>query len=358
MFLLSDWDGHALREFPGALGIGLDGGYAEFFKAPARNLFRLPESIDFPQGAVIADAVVTAVHAVRRRAKVRDNETVVILGTGGVGQSAIQLARHAGALVIAVVRQAPREAIASKMGAQEVLNSKAVQVPERVKALTEGRGADVVIDNVGTEETVRMALASLRPAGRLVLVGETNDTIPLSTFGLCFNEFEVMGSRSGNRQDTVEASRRSRTVRSRRTSATSTPVPDQRGVRGGEGREDDGAGRHPAGPRVELLNERGVMVRIEPRRHLLLPGELRIGIRSQCGVPRGGMSPGIASGESISFTLAPPHSLPEARLRPGRAAQPQRAGGHRRHPQRDADHPQRTGPRVLGRCRLGQTRYW
>ena len=65
--------------------------------------------------------------------------------------------------MIAVVRQAPREAIALKMGAQEVLNSKSVQVPERVKALTAGRGADVVIDNVGTEETVRMAIASLRP---------------------------------------------------------------------------------------------------------------------------------------------------------------------------------------------------
>jgi propanol-preferring alcohol dehydrogenase len=193
------------ENFPGALGIGLDGGYAEFFKAPATNLFILPENVDFAKGAVIADAVVTAVHAVRRRAKVTDSDTVLVLGTGGVGQSVIQLAKHAGATVLAVVRQKARGDIASKIGADFIINSETEKVGDAVRRLTGKNGVDIVIDNVGSADTVKLAIDSLRAAGRLVMVGETPDNLPLSTFRLCFSEFEVLGSRSGSRQDTVEA---------------------------------------------------------------------------------------------------------------------------------------------------------
>jgi D-arabinose 1-dehydrogenase-like Zn-dependent alcohol dehydrogenase len=190
--------------FRGALGVGINGGYAEYFKAPEKNLFSLPENIKFPEGSVIADAVVTAVHAVRRRAQVKASDAVVVIGIGGVGQSVIEIAKNAGAKVIGVGRRAVRVEQADKIGADSTVNSSEQDVGEAVKSLTGGAGADIVIDTVGTKETLLQAIGSLRRAGRIVMIGESDDTIPLSTFQLCVNEFEVVGSRSGSRQDTVE----------------------------------------------------------------------------------------------------------------------------------------------------------
>lgn len=191
--------------FKGALGVGINGGYAEYFKAPAKNLFLLPGNIGFKEGSVIADAVVTSVHAVRRRAQVKPDDVVVVIGLGGVGQSVIQIAKHAGARVFGVARRSQRVEIGTKFGADAVINSSTQDVGKAVSDLTKGNGADIVIDNVGSKETLLQALAAVHRGGRVVMVGETDDTIPLSTFKLCVNELDILGSRSGGRQDTVEA---------------------------------------------------------------------------------------------------------------------------------------------------------
>ncbi len=191
--------------FKGALGVGINGGYAEYFKAPAKNLFLLPEKVGFKEGSVIADAVVTSVHAVRRRAQVKADDVVVVLGLGGVGQSAIQIAKHAGARVFGVARRPQRVEVGTRFGADAVINSSIQDVGSVVSKLTGGKGADIVIDNVGTRETFLQALAAVHRGGRIVMVGETDDTLPLSTFKLCVNELDILGSRSGGREDTVEA---------------------------------------------------------------------------------------------------------------------------------------------------------
>ena len=191
--------------FKGALGVGINGGYAEYFKAPAKNLFSLPERIGFAEGCVIADAVVTSVHAVRRRAQVKADDHVVVIGVGGVGQSVIQIAKHSGARIFAVARRSRRAEVGERFGPDAVIDSSKEDVGEAVRKLTNGYGADIVIDNVGSKETFLQALASVHRGGRIVLVGETEEEIPLSTFRLCVNELDVLGSRSGGRQDTVEA---------------------------------------------------------------------------------------------------------------------------------------------------------
>lgn len=191
--------------FKGALGVGINGGYAEYFKAPAKNLFILPDKIGFEEGSVIADAVVTSVHAVRRRAQVKADDVVVVIGIGGVGQSVIQIAKHAGARVFGVARRPQRAAVGTRFGADAMINSSAEDVGKKVSELTEGWGADIVIDNVGSRETLMQALAAVHRGGRVVMIGETDDTIPLSTFKLCVGELDILGSRSGGRQDTVEA---------------------------------------------------------------------------------------------------------------------------------------------------------
>jgi D-arabinose 1-dehydrogenase-like Zn-dependent alcohol dehydrogenase len=191
--------------FKGALGVGINGGYAEFFKAPAKNLFLLPDKVGFKEGSVIADAVVTSVHAVRRRAQVKADDVVVVIGLGGVGQSVIQIAKHSGARVIGVARRAVRVEVGQKFGADSVIDSSKQDVGKAVGELTGGNGADIVIDNVGSRDTLLQGLAAVHRGGRIVMVGETDDTIPLSTFKLCVNELDIMGSRSGGREDTVEA---------------------------------------------------------------------------------------------------------------------------------------------------------
>jgi D-arabinose 1-dehydrogenase-like Zn-dependent alcohol dehydrogenase len=191
--------------FQGALGVGINGGYAEYFKAPARNLFILPGKIGFKEGSVIADAVVTSVHAVRRRAMVKADDVVVVIGVGGVGQSVIQIAKHSGARVFAVARRIQRASVVEKFGADHVINSSIEDVGQAVNSLTNGNGADIVIDNVGSSETLSQAISAVHRGGRIVMVGETEDTIPLTTFKLCVNELDILGSRSGGRQDTVEA---------------------------------------------------------------------------------------------------------------------------------------------------------
>jgi D-arabinose 1-dehydrogenase-like Zn-dependent alcohol dehydrogenase len=191
--------------FRGALGVGVNGGYAEFFLAPERNLFTLPPNIPFAEGGVIADAVVTAVHAVRQRAKVKAGNTVLVIGLGGVGQSVIQVAKESGATVIATGRREVRLKYAKEIGADHLVNSSSQDVGETTKSLTGGSGADIVIDNVGSSESLSQSISAVKKGGRIVLIGESDDTIPLSTFQLCTNEFEIIGSRSGGRQDTVEA---------------------------------------------------------------------------------------------------------------------------------------------------------
>ncbi|HBE25576.1 MAG TPA: alcohol dehydrogenase, partial [Ktedonobacter sp.] len=83
-------------------GNDVDGAYAEYVKAPAKDIFVLPPEIPLVEGCIIADAVTTPYHAVKNRAEVRPGDSVVVFGCGGVGLNVVQFARLAGGIVIAV----------------------------------------------------------------------------------------------------------------------------------------------------------------------------------------------------------------------------------------------------------------
>lgn len=191
--------------FVGPLGLGHNGGFAEYFKAPARNLFKIPGNVGFLEAAPVGCAVVTAVHAVRRRANVGADETVMVIGTGGVGQNVIQVASRAGATVIALVRRDSRAEQAMRLGAHHVIDVSKNDLVDEVKRITNGSMIDKVIDCIGTQQTIKQAIAALRHGGRIVMIGETNDTIPMTTFKLAVDEIDIVGSRNGGKQDTVEA---------------------------------------------------------------------------------------------------------------------------------------------------------
>ena len=190
----------------GILGVlGHPGGYAEYFKVPARQLFHLPDSITFEAGSVIADAVVCAVHAVLDRARLKVNEAALVLGVGGVGLSVLQVAKVSGARVIAVDLSEEKLDQARELGAEQALLFSTADIPEKIAKLTDGLGADAAFDCVGAGETLALAIRCLRRGGRLITIGYTTDRYPLEPREITVKELEIRGSRSGGRQNTLQA---------------------------------------------------------------------------------------------------------------------------------------------------------
>ncbi len=175
-------------------GNHVDGAYAEYFLAPAKDIFELPESVPLEEGAVIADAVSTPYHAVVNRGRVRPGDVVVVFGCGGVGINAIQIAAMCGARVVAVDISDKKLEWAKKFGASECINaSEHERVSKTIRSLT-GGGADVVFEVIGRPETIESAFDCVRTGGRLVVVGYTNKPVSLSAAKIMFREIDVLGS--------------------------------------------------------------------------------------------------------------------------------------------------------------------
>jgi S-(hydroxymethyl)glutathione dehydrogenase / alcohol dehydrogenase len=153
--------------FP-ALGTGA---FAEQTVVPGRAVIPIGADVPLEAAALLGCAVLTGVGAVTNAAKVQPGESVLIIGLGGVGLSAVQGARLAGAgTIIAVDVSADKEDVARSCGATEFLVA-ADDVAKRVRALTGGRGADAAVECVGRGATIRQAWASTRRGGRAVVVG-------------------------------------------------------------------------------------------------------------------------------------------------------------------------------------------
>lgn len=175
-------------------GNHVDGAYAEYVKAPAKDVFILPSEIPLEEGAIIADAVSTPYHAIKNRAQVRPGDTVVIFGCGGVGINAVQLANIAGGIVIAVDVVDKKLEWAKKFGASYTINAKNVEkVSKEIKRMT-GGGADIAIEAIGNPKTMEEAFNSIRNGGRLCVIGYTNEMLTVSAAKIMFQEMEIIGS--------------------------------------------------------------------------------------------------------------------------------------------------------------------
>ncbi|MEM4080791.1 MAG: zinc-binding dehydrogenase [Pyrobaculum sp.] len=153
------------------LRIFLGGVWAEYAVLPASAVVKLPPKlIDRPELAMLGCAYLTAYGAVVNSASVQPGDTVVVIGTGGVGLATVQMAKAAGARVIAVGRNVEKLKVARELGA-EVVNTKETDPVAAVKEATGGRGGDVIIEAVGSEETVDMAVELAAPGGKVVVVG-------------------------------------------------------------------------------------------------------------------------------------------------------------------------------------------
>jgi propanol-preferring alcohol dehydrogenase len=170
-----------------------DGGYAEFIRVPARSVFLLPEEIPFEQGAIMMCSSATSLHALKK-ARVAAGETVAVFGVGGLGISAVQLARAFGAReVFAVDIKASKLELAKQFGATPVDAAKTDAVAE-LKRLTGGRGVDVALELIGLPQTMQQAVKCLAIKGRAMLVGITEKSFEVSPYGDVLNkEAEIIG---------------------------------------------------------------------------------------------------------------------------------------------------------------------
>lgn len=175
------------------IGKHRDGGYAEFIIVPERSVFHLPDEIPFEQGAILMCSSATSLHALNK-ARLRSGETVAVFGVGGLGISAIQLAKALGAERVFAVDINPRKLeLAGRFGAISVDASTGNPV-EKIQELTGGRGVDVALELVGLPMTMRQAVQSLAILGRAALVGLTRDTFEVAPYSELLNrEAEIIG---------------------------------------------------------------------------------------------------------------------------------------------------------------------
>ena len=189
----------------GGGGLGLDGGIAEYMLVPSdRFLVPLPHNLDPSVAAPLTDAGLTPYHAVRRSwAKMGPEATVVVIGVGGLGHMAIQIIKATtAARVIAVDAKPMALALALEVGADETLESNE-KTAATIRELTHGHGADVVLDFVGAEATLKMAQAAARTLGDVTLVGIAGGAVPFSFFSQGY-EVSLQTTYWGSKPELVE----------------------------------------------------------------------------------------------------------------------------------------------------------
>jgi propanol-preferring alcohol dehydrogenase len=176
------------------IGKHRDGGYAEYLAVPARSVVPLPDEISFEQGAIMMCSSATSFHALRK-ARLQPGETIAVFGVGGLGMSAIQLARVFGARTVFAVDINPGKlALAQTLGALPIDANRCDAVAE-LKRQTRGVGVDVALELVGLPLTMRQSVQSLAVFGRAILVGITDRAFEVYPYvEVLGKEAEIIGS--------------------------------------------------------------------------------------------------------------------------------------------------------------------
>jgi 2-desacetyl-2-hydroxyethyl bacteriochlorophyllide A dehydrogenase len=192
------------------IGFERDGGHADYVAVPAANLVALPAEISYEAAAILPDAVACMYHSLIHQGGVGIGQRIAILGVGGLGIHGVQIARSAGAEVLATSRQPQRVALAERYGARGI-NTAHESLDAAVARFTDGEGVDVVVDNIGTRASLREGLALLRPGGKLLVVAYLDETFEVPSLPLFKTELEIIGCRGSTRQDLIDVVRLVRT---------------------------------------------------------------------------------------------------------------------------------------------------
>jgi alcohol dehydrogenase, propanol-preferring len=194
-----------LCDKPRSLGIYSDGGYAEYVLVPSyKYLVKIGDDMDTDTSAPLSCAGLTAYGAVKN-AHLKPDDNVVIVGTGGLGLMAIQVAKAVtGARITAMDLDDQKLDVAKKNGADNTINSKKEDPVKAVMELTDKLGADAVIDFVNASKTVETDMQFLRRRARLVLVGLFGGELKLSLVTMPTRAYRLIGSYTGTLNDLIE----------------------------------------------------------------------------------------------------------------------------------------------------------
>lgn len=170
------------------------GAFAEKFLVPQQTVMPLPDGLDFVQGAGFMVTYGTSFHALKQSANLQPGETVLVLGAaGGVGITAVEIAKAMGARVIAAASSAEKLKFAREAGADEVINYSEESLKDRVKELTDGAGADVVYDPVGGD-IAEQAYRATAWHGRYLVIGFASGDIPKFSINIALlKEASIVG---------------------------------------------------------------------------------------------------------------------------------------------------------------------
>jgi NADPH:quinone reductase-like Zn-dependent oxidoreductase len=189
----AEWLGRRVFGTGGNLGFSRDGSHAELVVVPHEAAVAMPSAFSFPQAAGIGLAYLTAVSAVVNGARLVAGETILILGTkGSVGSAAARVAHRAGARVIGVVRTAQELSTGSPLPVEAWINLESTDLAAGCRALTSGRGADVVLDTVGGA-MFEPCLAALAHRGRQVAITSGVPRVGINLVDFYHNESRLVG---------------------------------------------------------------------------------------------------------------------------------------------------------------------
>jgi NADPH:quinone reductase-like Zn-dependent oxidoreductase len=188
------------------LGETLPGTYSEYVAVPATNLVEIPADYPSDKAAAAALVFLTSWHSLIKRGQLQNGETILIVGaSGGVNTAAIQVARYIGAEVFVVGSDARKLELAKSLGANHLIDRSTESDWSRTAYLmTNKRGLDVVVDNVGT--TFPLSMRALRKGGRLLTVGNTGGPkFEIDNRYIFGKHLSILGSTMGTRADFAEA---------------------------------------------------------------------------------------------------------------------------------------------------------
>lgn len=175
-----------------AVGIDVDGCFAELTRVPSRCCWSLPEGVS-EDSAVITEPLAVVVRAVNRGAP-KPGESAAVVGGGALGLLALQVLRARGVRVLVVGRTGRRFALAQELGAERTHRVADGPLDAVARDFSGREGVDLVVETAGTAEAVEHSVALARPGGRIVLTGLPHEPTPLSFFGVVRREITILGS--------------------------------------------------------------------------------------------------------------------------------------------------------------------
>jgi 2-desacetyl-2-hydroxyethyl bacteriochlorophyllide A dehydrogenase len=185
------------------IGFEREGGFTEYLKIPAYNFCAFSKDLAVEKMAILADAIGTPYRAITGLAKVRPGQNVLIVGAGGLGIHAVQIAKLCGANVTVVDLDPNARDLAKIYGADETLDPD--EAAQTILEQTGGLGVDVVIEIVGYPETLDWSLPALKSGGKLILVGYAPEhPFALNTMMMHYNEYEIIGCRFVTKSELLE----------------------------------------------------------------------------------------------------------------------------------------------------------